>query len=124
MKNKKIIIMIVITLFALIAFVHRVNAAVQVKAGTTRQTDITINTAFQYCYDMRYQSSTLGNNNLDPHLSTARDWGAVAYLGLSSYGTLRSGAGDTVTIGETNYSSTNGNISGVLNMRKHIYLYC
>lgn len=115
MRNKKIIIMIVITLFALIAFVPKVNAAVQVKAGTSHQNNITMNTAFQYCYDMRYQSSTLGNNSLDPHLSTERDWGAVAYLSLSSYGTLRSQKGDTVSIDSRNYYSTTGNISGVLN---------
>lgn len=91
-------------------------AAIEIKAGTTRQGNVTANNAFQYCLDMRHQTSTLGDNSLDPHMSTARDWGATAYLGLSSYGTVRNATGDTTSINEKNYYTTTGNASGVINL--------
>ena len=92
------------------------NAAIEIKAGTTTNTHTTTtNNAFQYSYDMRYPTSSLGNNSLDPHLATATDWGGAAYLALSGYGTVASEHGNTISINSTNYYTTTDNITGLLN---------
>ncbi len=98
------------------------NAAIEIKPiYTNKQTkihdNITISTAYQYCYDMRGATSTLGVNSLDPHLSLSADWGATAYLGTSTYGSVRDRIGVKVTIGDemTFYSTTN-NITGVMDL--------
>ncbi|MBP3255349.1 MAG: hypothetical protein J6M60_02520 [Clostridia bacterium] len=118
MKVKSFIKILIISIFAYatlnVLLVNNSNAAIQVVPTTSPHRSISMNDAFQYCYDMRYQSSTLGNNSLDPHLSTARDWAAVAYLGLSSYGTVRAQNGDNIQIESRNHTTT-GNISGVMN---------
>ena len=99
-----------------IIFTQYSNAAIVIKPGTTVKTSITVNNAFQNSYDMRYPTSSLGNNSLDPHLSTVRDWGAVSYLGLSIYGTITGNASTTTNVGDTTYiTTTTGNASGVLN---------
>lgn len=119
MKVKSFIKLLIISIFAYatlnVLLVNNSNAAIQVVPTTTPHRSISMNDAFQYCYDMRYQSSTLGNNSLDPHLSTARDWAAVSYLGLSSYGTVRTQNGDNIQIESRNNHTTTGNISGVMN---------
>lgn len=92
------------------------NAAIEIKAGTTRHTNIDISTAYQYCYDMRSATSTLGINSLDPHLSLNADWGATAYLGASTYGGVRSASGPIVKINGANNVSTTNNITGVINL--------
>lgn len=92
------------------------NAAIEIKAGTTRHTNIDISTAYQYCYDMRSATSTLGINSLDPHLSLNADWGATAYLGASTYGGVRSASGPTVKVNGANNFSTTNNITGVINL--------
>lgn len=82
------------------------------------QTNITVNNSFQYCYDMRYPTSSLGNNSLDPHLSTSKDWGGVAYLALSSYGAVKGEKSPDYLRqnGGFNLNSTTGNATGVVNM--------
>lgn len=92
------------------------NAAIEIKAGTTRHAAIDISTVYQYCYDMRSATSTLGVNSLDPHLSLNADWGAVAYLGTSTYGGVRNNTGYTVKINGANNISTTNNITGVINL--------
>ena len=104
-------------------FVQRSNAAIESKAGTAYHNGISVNQSFQYCYDMRYPTSSLGNNSLDPHLVTANDWGGVAYLGLSSYGAVKkeTGATSDVVIDNRTYSTLTGNKTGVLNFGSGTY---
>ncbi len=96
------------------------NAAIEIKAGTTRHTNIDISTAYQYCYDMRSATSTLGINSLDPHLSLNADWGATAYLGASTYGGVRNNYGTMIKINEANNYSTTNNITGVMNLGSYL----
>ena len=95
-----------------IMLTHYSNAAIQIKEDTQRNRSISVNKMFDNCYNMRNQASTLGNNNLDPHLCNARDWGAMWYLGMSSYGSAKLGSG--VQMEGKTYSSLNGNMSGVM----------
>ena len=96
------------------------NAAIEIKAGTTRHTNIDISTAYQYCYDMRSATSTLGINSLDSHLSLNADWGATAYLGASTYGGVRNNYGTMIKINEANNYSTTNNITGVINLGSYL----
>ena len=96
------------------------NAAIEIKAGTTRHASIDISTAYQYCYDMRSATSTLGINSLDPHLSLNADWGATAYLGASTYGGVRNRNGTMIKINEANNLSTTNNITGVMNLGSYL----
>ena len=112
MKSKKIIIIFMITIIGLILFTVQSNAAVQIVENGARDNNLTVNQAFENCYNMRYQGSTLGNNSLDPHLCNARDWGAMWYMGISSYGSASLHSGTTF-INKT-YRSLNGNMSGIM----------
>lgn len=96
------------------------NAAIEIKAGTKRHTNIDISTAYQYCYDMRSATSTLGINSLDSHLSLNADWGATAYLGASTYGGVRNNYGTMIKINEANNYSTTNNITGVINLGSYL----
>lgn len=91
-------------------------AAIEIKPGTTTYTSIDVSSAYQLCYDLRANDTTLGNNSLDPHLTLNKDWGAVAYLGASAYGSARSDKGGKIDINGGNYYSTTGNKSGVINL--------
>ncbi len=96
------------------------NGAVEIKPGGTVHTNVTISQAYEYCYNMRSGTSSLGANSLDPHLSLNADWGAVAYLGLSPYGTVRDKTGKLIDgIGYT----TTGNITGVIDLGKTARTY-
>ena len=117
MKNKIIISLVILIFILMIA--TSVNAAIEIKPGTTTHTNISANNSFQYCYNMRNPTSSLGNNTLDPHLTLNKDWGAVAYLGLSGYGSVSSDKGSTTTIDGTSYTTTTGNPTGVLNFGKN-----
>lgn len=55
---------------------------------------------------MRDGTSTLGTCDLDPHMATSLDWGAIGYLAQSRYGANAS----TVT------TNTTGNKSGVMDL--------
>lgn len=123
MKSKKI----VISLFLIISIILLQNvcfAAVAINGGTP-WTNITANNSFEQCLNMKNAAtSTLGTNKLDPHLTTASDWGAVAYLGASEYGNVKSATGDQITISSSNgpstlttaksFYTTTGNASGVM----------
>ena len=115
---KKKIIFTSIIAFIIISINIISNAAIEIKEGTVKYTNINISNAYKLCYDLRNYDTTLGNNNLDPHLALNKDWGAVAYLSMSSYGTVRSYSGTEITINEKNYYSTTGNATGVINFGK------
>ena len=84
------------------------RAAIEIRPETTDKTryeHIDASSAYQICYDLRSYDTTLGTNNLDPHLVLNKDWGAVVYLGSSSYG-----------MPGVSKKSTTGNKSGVMNL--------
>ena len=112
-KEIKILIAVIVFIMINLIFMNVSNAAIESKLGTTVHKTINVNDSFQYCYDMRYPTSSLGNNSLDPHLITAADWGGVAYLGLSSYGAVNSSIGPTIIVEGKRYTTTTGNASGV-----------
>ena len=138
-KNISKIFLIVILVLTILntIFIIKSNAAIVIKPigygayydingvscqETTRQT-VTVNQAFNNCRDLGLSTSSLGANSLDPHLSTARDWGAVTYLGLSIYGDIDTDEGssdDMVIIDNVTYRTTNGNLSGVLNFGNRV----
>ncbi len=120
--NKRVKILIIA--FLIIAFFATVsNAAIEIKPGTETHVSISISDAYQYCYDLRINSntSTLGDNKLDPHLSLNKDWGAVAYLSLSGYGKVRISKIPSIQINSTSYSTTTGNKTGVMNLGTPIH---
>lgn len=82
------------------------NAGVEIKEGTTPYTSINISESFDICYNLRDGTSTLGTCDLDPHMATSLDWGAVAYLAQSRYG------GNSLSV----TTNTTGNKSGVMNL--------
>ena len=119
MNNRKFIkILIMSVLFFVtlsIIFIPKCNAAIESKSGVSRHINVNVSDCFQYCYDMRYPGSSLGNNNLDPHLAKATDWGITSYLSVSNYGAVKSIWGPAVTINGTDYNTTTGNATGVMN---------
>lgn len=109
--KKKIFSTILLSIILLMSFTLTSNAAMQIIPGTETSTGITISDTYAYCYNLRTTSSTLGNNTLDPHLSTGYDWGAVAYLAASVYGCNMNSTSLTEF-------KTSGNNSGVMNFGK------
>lgn len=106
---KKIVTIIIIAFVIVTVFSVTSNAAVEIKSGTTAYTSVNISESFDICYNLRNSDTTLGTNNLDPHLATSLDWGAVAYLAQSRYGANASSVS----------SNTTGNKSGVMNMNTY-----
>lgn len=120
--KRKIIVISLLVIIASLSIATVSNAAIQIKPTQANiHTNITASNAYQYCYDMRNASSSLGVNNLDPHLTLNKDWGAAAYLAISAYGTTRSAYPTSVSIDGYGYRSTTGNVTGVMNMHKRIY---
>lgn len=105
-KLQKIIVCLIIFI-GIIAIANFSNAGLEIKEGTSAYTSVNISESFDICYNLRDGTSTLGNCNLDPHLATSLDWGAVAYLAQSRYGANSSNVSNNTT----------GNKSGVMNMR-------
>lgn len=104
-KLQKIIVCLIIFI-GIIAIANFSNAGLEVKEGTSAYVNVNISESFDICYNLRDGTSTLGNCNLDPHLATSLDWGAVAYLAQSRYGANSSNVSNNTT----------GNKSGVMNM--------
>ena len=98
------------------------KASVESIPGGTAWVNVTVSQAYELCYDLRNPTSTLGNNTLDPHLALNKDWGAVSYLAISTYGGSPEGRLPEITIptetetGSDTVSSTTGNITGVMEM--------
>lgn len=120
-KNKYKLFLVVLVALILISISTTSNAAIEVKPGTSAYTNITASDSYDLCYNLRNADSTLGNNSLDPHLTLNKDWSAVAYLGASTYGNVRSQAGTNVSIEGATYQSTTNNITGVMNFGKASY---
>ena len=133
MEKKKILIKIfVVTLFILLIYfifgLNNVFAAVELKPSNTVHSSLSLRDCFFNSYNMRNAGSSLGTNNLDPHLATAEDWGIAAYLSLSNYGVFnknnayghinRTINGFKVNINSYQFATTTGNVTGVMNLGK------
>ena len=121
MKTKKNLVIGIITFIVIMLIPTISKAGVESKPGGTAWTNISVSSAYKVCYEMRASSSTLGVNSLDPHLALNKDWGAVAYLAMSSYGAVKDKTGPTevaVPGTETTYTSTTGNATGVMDFGK------
>lgn len=120
MRKKIIIIMILIGIMLVIENVS--FGAVEIvpsKNGTGKDqiVNTTVSNSFLLCRGMKDYGGSLYGTNVDPHLATNKDWGAVSYLSNSIYGTNTQGGnnGIQVTIDGVNYYSTTTNITGVMN---------
>ena len=112
MKRKvKYISFIMISILMLLAI--KSNAAMAIKPNATIWTNINVSDSYSQCYNLRNADSTLGSNQLDPHLTLNKDWGAVAYLAISSYGAVTDSEGP---YSNNYYYTTTGNATGVINM--------
>lgn len=76
-----------------------------------------VSNSYYLCRSMKNSGESLVGTNVDVHLATNKDWGAVSYLSDSIYGTNGAGqnTGVRVTINGVNYYSTTNNITGVMN---------
>ena len=114
--KKQIMVTIIILLILLIPTITKAN--IEVKPKSTSYTNISVSDAYDECYNLRNPYSSLGNNNLDPHLVLNKDWGAVAYLAISAYGKVTDATGPKVTVNGTEYTTTTGNETGVMDFGK------
>ena len=103
---KKIIISFIIVIAIVICSNTISMAGIQIIDKATTMTSLNVSEEFDMCYNLRNGDSTLGTNSLDPHLVTSLDWGAVAYLAQSRYGS------NATSLSSFNNTST-GNESGV-----------
>ena len=102
------------------------GSAIQVKPGVQSWRNITVGSIYTNC--LNYDSTTLGNANLNSHMMKNDEWGAVAYLSRSKYGTNQevtinsnrsyyTGGGSGNAYATTNTAqSTTGNVYGVYDM--------
>ena len=120
--NKKILIIELILIGALLFFGSSSYAAIEIVPsrngkGTDAITRTTISNAYLLCQNMKNSGESLEGTTVAPHLTTNEDWGAVSYLSNSVYGTNTTGqyTGVKIQIDGVNYYSTNGNATGVMN---------
>lgn len=106
-KLQKIIVCLIIFI-GIIAIANFSNAGLEIKEGTSAYTSVNISESFDICYNLRDGTSTLGNCNLDPHLATSLDWGAVAYLAQSRYGANSSNVSNNTTANKSGVMNMNG----------------
>ena len=101
------------------------GSAIQVKPGVQSWRSITVDSIYTNC--LNYDSTTLGNANLNSHMMKNDEWGAVAYLSRSKYGTNKevtinsnssyyTGGGSGNTYVNNGAQSTTGNVWGVYDM--------
>lgn len=108
--NKKIILSTIIILS--ITFISTISkAALEFKPGAAIYKQTPTN-AYQLCYDLKNADSTLGTNQVDPHLMLNKDWAAVVFLAISTYGNGNESR-DTIDINGVNRFCSNGNNTGV-----------
>lgn len=112
--NKKIILSTIIILS--ITFISTISkAALEFKPSTsTTLYQQEPSQAFQLCYDLKNADSSLGTNQVDPHLMLNKDWTAVSFLSMSTYGKGKTTAtSDILPIDGGTWYSSNDNFTGV-----------
>ena len=111
MKTRKVLIVLSFMIM-LIAIPKNNFAGIQIVPlgnGISSYTAVSASEAFTKCYEMR--NNELKGYNVDPHMATSLDWGAVAYLAQSRYGANSSSVS----------TNTTGNATGVYNMNLHYF---
>lgn len=126
-RNRKINIAIISGVIAVGLLTTKVNASqIEIKPNSKGIRYITVSQSYVTCRNLDSLSSTLGTTELDPHLVTNKDWGAVAYLANSDYGVGANGhttakdsgqglSGKEISLDGVKYFSTSGNATGVMN---------
>ena len=129
---KKLSIIIVVAMLAVILFTGNVNANLQSRPGVTSLYSKTASEFFELCRKMETSSGPLGlnatigvqsnkvvesssSNNIDVHMIKNTEYGAAAILSASDYGACPTGNSDT--------ASTTGNNSGIMQMAGGKYEY-
>lgn len=102
---KKVIVSFIMIIAIIICSNTISMAGIQIIDKATTLTNVNVSESFDLCYNLRNGDSTLGKSNLEPHLTTSLDWGAVAYLSQSRYGS------NATSLSSFNNTST-GNESG------------
>ena len=127
--RKKIGIICLLMVICIISIAPKSYGAIASKPTTkTDGSNVLVNKsiseAFVLCKNMTSNGESLYGATVKPHLATNKDWGAVAYLSNSSYGTNTAGknTGIQLTMNGVKYYSTTGNTSGVMNWGKNPYI--
>lgn len=118
-KFKYILPIIIITILTIMPQVYA-TTSIEIKPSSTVYTNLTISQCFDESRGMIKDGEGLEGSNVDVHMATNTDWAIFAYFSNSQYGTGGEGrnTGIATSINGTNYLSTNGNITGIMNLGK------
>ncbi len=109
--NKKIVLSIIM-IISIIFMSNISKAALEVKAKDGY--GISASNAYQLCFDLKNADSTLGTNQVDPHLMLNKDWAAALFLSISTYGNEKEVNSMSININNISYCTSNGNYTGVM----------
>lgn len=119
--NKKVFFMFLVMM--VIAFYGTVSkAATEFKFSQSSlpyKRSETLSTAYQLCYDLKNSDSTLGVNQVDPHLMLNKDWTAVTFLAESTYG--NGGWSYNCTVNNLEACSSTANATGTMTVNSSDY---
>lgn len=123
MKREKIKYILLIMLIGLTVAMPQAYAktSIEIKPNaSTVYTNKTISEFFDESMAMKNVGEGLEGSDVDVHMATNTDWAIFSYFSNSQYGTNGKGQnnGLDVTIGGTTYKSTNGNITGMMDLGK------
>lgn len=123
MKREKIKYILLIMLIGMTILMPQAYAATSIEIkpnASTVYTNKTISEFFDESMAMKNVGEGLEGSDVDVHMATNMDWAIFSYFSNSQYGTNGEGKNDglDVTIGGTTYKSTNGNITGMMNLGK------
>ena len=122
MSFKKIKFILPIMFMTILTIMPQVYAktSIEIKPNASTYTNKTVSEFFDASLEMKEVGEGLEGASVDVHMATNTDWAIFAYFSQSQYGTNGEGEnnGKNVTIGEKNYYSTNGNITGMMNLGK------
>ena len=118
-KTLKILFAFSILLFNVL-MINSYAAELESKPGGTTWTVITASEAYDACTSMKSGTSSIGSGNLNPHMSTAKDYDAISVLAISQYGKCTtSSSGSPYYYSVNGYYSTTQNSSGVMNFGQY-----
>lgn len=136
MKKVRLITIFLIALFALLGTTTEIYArtSVEIKPGTDKPyTNLTISEFFAEAQNMKNVGEGLAGagSNVDVHMANNLEWATVAYFANSEYGAGSAALGVTtdknangnvsgLKLEGTNYFTTNGNVTGIMDFGKTI----
>lgn len=122
MKKSKIIGALMLSIiFVILSTIKSYGAVAIIKGGKTF-TNRSISDCYNLSKEMKNVGQGLESTNVDVHMATNKEWATVSYFSNSAYGTATTGQnkGIEINIDGTNYLSTNGNVTGVMDWGKTI----